>query len=333
MINSAPIIGEAVQDMNCEVMDKTGMDMRKLLDQKWWSEETVAVVTGANRGIGLEIVRQLACKGMTVVLTCRNEKNGLAAMKDLGEAGVGNVHFHILDVQSSQSVSDLAQWLKTMFGGLDILINNAAVAGQGMNWEVMEKAGVDMRQLLFYGTSNETSVYDDESVTTCIDINYYGTKRVVKGLLSLLRESSYRPRIVNVSSLHGLLKMMPNPVLQKQLSDMDIISEEFLDSMLSQFLDDVKQKKNLEEKGWPTPFSAYKMSKICMNAYTRLLARELCDKAYVNCIHPGYVRTGMTYDTGDLSPSEGAQNVVKLALFPLGGPSGKYFIEKEISGF
>ncbi|XP_057840976.2 (+)-neomenthol dehydrogenase [Cryptomeria japonica] len=303
------------------------------MDEKWWSVETVAVVTGGNRGIGLEIVRQLACKGMTVVLTCRNEKNGLAAMKDLGEAGLDNVHFHILDVQSSQSISDLAKWLKTMFGGLDILINNAAVLGQGMNWEVMDKTGVDMRKVLFYGTSNETSVYDHESVTKCIDINYYGTKRVVKGLLSLLRESSGRPRIVNVSSLHGLLKMMPNRVLQKQLSDMDIVSEEFLDSILSQFLDDVKQKKSLEEKGWPAPFSAYKMSKICVNAYTRLLARELCDKAYVNCIRPGYVRTGMTYGTGDLSPSEGAENVVKLALFPLGGPSGKFFNEKEISDF
>lgn len=291
------------------------------------------MVTGANRGIGLEIVRQLACKGVTVVLTCRNENNGLAAMKELGEAGLDNVHFHILDVQSSQSVSDLAQWLKTMFGGLDILINNAAVSGQDMNWEVMNKTGVDLRQVMIYGTSNETCVYDHESVTTSIDINYYGTKRVVNGLISLLRESPSRPRIVNVSSLYGLLKMIPNPMLQKQLADMDIVNEDFLDSILSQFSEDVKQKKNLEEKGWPAPFSAYKMSKICMNAYTRLLARELSDKAYVNCIHPGYVRTGMTYGTGDLSASEGAENVVKLALFPPGGPSGNYFIEKEISGF
>ncbi|XP_057840983.1 (+)-neomenthol dehydrogenase [Cryptomeria japonica] len=303
------------------------------MDQKWWSEETVAVVTGANRGIGLEIVRQLACKGVTVVLTCRNENNGLAAMKDLGEAGLDNVHFHILDVQSSQSVSDLAQWLKTMFGGLDILINNAAVLGQGMDWEVMDKTGVDVRQVIVYGTSNETSVYDHESATTCIDINYYGTKRVVNSLISLFRESFGRPRIVNVSSIYGLLKMMPNPVLQKQLDDMDIVSEDFLDSILSQFSEDVKQKKNMEEKGWPAPFSAYKMSKICLNAYTRLLARELSDKAYANCIHPGYVKTEMTYGTGDLSPSEGAENVVNLSLLPPGGPSGKYFSEKEITDF
>ena len=79
------------------------------------------IVAGTNRGIGFEIVRQLACKGMTVALTCCNEKNGLAAMKELSE-GVENVHFHILDLQSSQSVSDLTRWLKTMFRGLDVVI-------------------------------------------------------------------------------------------------------------------------------------------------------------------------------------------------------------------
>ncbi|XP_057840732.1 (+)-neomenthol dehydrogenase [Cryptomeria japonica] len=304
------------------------------MDQKWWSGETVAVVTGANRGIGLEIVRQLARKGMTVVLTCRNEKNGLAAMKEVGEAGLDNVRFHILDVQSSQSVSDLAKWLKTIFGGFDILINNAAVSGQDMNWEVMNKTGVDLRQLLLSSEgSNETCVYDYESARTCIDINYYGTKRVVKGLQPLLRETFGRPRIVNVTSVYGLVKMMPNPELQKQLSDIDKVSEEFLDSMVSQFLEDVKQNKNLEEKGWPVPFSGYKMSKICINTYTRLLARELSDKVTVNCVHPGYVKTGMTGGTGDLSPSEGAESVVKLALSPPGGPSGNFYIEKEIGGF
>ena len=80
------------------------------------------IVVGANRGIGFEIVHQLACKEMTVVLTCHNEKNGLASIKELSEGGVENVHFHVLDVQSSQSVSDLAQWLKTMFRGLDVVI-------------------------------------------------------------------------------------------------------------------------------------------------------------------------------------------------------------------
>ncbi|KAH9294839.1 hypothetical protein KI387_038427, partial [Taxus chinensis] len=181
----------------------------------------------------------------------------------------------------------------------------------------------------FYGTSNETAVYDFERTRTCIDINYYGTKRVVRGLLPLLRKSSNgrRPRIVNVSSLHGLLKLMPNPLLQKQLSDMDNVTEDFLDSMLMEFLEDVKRNTKVEEKGWPAPFSAYKMSKMCINTYTRVLAGELSEVVYVNCIHPGYVKTGMTFDTGDISASEGAENVVQLALFPPGGASGKFFIE------
>ncbi|KAH9325821.1 hypothetical protein KI387_005999, partial [Taxus chinensis] len=219
-------------------------------EEKWWNKETVAMVTGANRGIGLEIVRQLACKGITVVLTCRNEQQGLAAAQALVEGGLHNVHFHILDVQSSESVSNLAQWLHNKFGGLDILINNAGVIGQDMNWEIMREKGLDMRQLLFYGTSNETAVYDFERTRTCIDINYYGTKRVVRGLLPLLRKSSNgrRPRIVNVSSLHGLLKLMPNPLLQKQLSDMDNVTEDFLDSMLMEFLEDVKRNTKVEEK-------------------------------------------------------------------------------------
>ena len=62
-----------------------------------WKMIIGQIVAGVNRGIGFEIVFQLACKGMTVVLTCHNEKNGLAAMKELSE-GVENVHFHILDV-------------------------------------------------------------------------------------------------------------------------------------------------------------------------------------------------------------------------------------------
>ena len=103
-----------------------------------------------------------------------------------------------------------------------------------MNWEVMRKSGLDLRQvLLAFGVSNEICVYDYESAFTCIDINYYGIKRVVKPLLPLLREIFCRARIINVSSVYGLVKMMLNPVLQRELSNMDKISEEFLDSMLS----------------------------------------------------------------------------------------------------
>ncbi|XP_021833950.1 (+)-neomenthol dehydrogenase-like [Prunus avium] len=76
-----------------------------------------AVVTGANKGIGLETVRQLASNGFTVVLTSRDEKRGLEAVEKLKESGrSGQVVFHQLDVASSATVASLAAFIKTQFG-------------------------------------------------------------------------------------------------------------------------------------------------------------------------------------------------------------------------
>lgn len=81
-----------------------------------------AVVTGANKGIGFESVRQLAKAGVTVVLTARNEKRGTEATKAVIESGLSNVVFHQLDVQDKQSIADLAKFVTTEFGRLDILV-------------------------------------------------------------------------------------------------------------------------------------------------------------------------------------------------------------------
>lgn len=82
----------------------------------------MAVVAGSSRGIGLETVRHLAKQGLTVVLTARNHAYGLAIAKSVVDEGYPNVHFHQLDVQSDQSVSLLADWIKNKFGGIDILV-------------------------------------------------------------------------------------------------------------------------------------------------------------------------------------------------------------------
>ena len=82
-----------------------------------------AVVTGANKGIGLETVRQLASNGFTVVLTARDEKRGLEAVEKLKESGLsGQVVFHQLDVANPATVASLAEFIKTQFGKLDILV-------------------------------------------------------------------------------------------------------------------------------------------------------------------------------------------------------------------
>ncbi|CAI9770228.1 unnamed protein product [Fraxinus pennsylvanica] len=89
-----------------------------------------AVVTGSNKGIGFEICRQLASNGITVVLTARDEKRGLEAVKKLKVCGFSdNVVFHQLNITDPASVNSLAEFIKSQFGRLDILVNNAGIFG------------------------------------------------------------------------------------------------------------------------------------------------------------------------------------------------------------
>ena len=89
---------------------------------RWWSSETVAVVTGGNRGIGFEIARQLADHGLTVILTSRESSAGLEAANVLRELGL-SVDFHQLDVLDSLSIKTFAEWIQQTHGGLDVLVS------------------------------------------------------------------------------------------------------------------------------------------------------------------------------------------------------------------
>lgn len=89
---------------------------------RWWTSETVAVVTGANRGIGFEMVKQLAGHGLTVILTSRDENVGVEAAKVLQEGGF-NVDFHRLDILDTSSIQDFCQWIKEKYGFIDVLVS------------------------------------------------------------------------------------------------------------------------------------------------------------------------------------------------------------------
>uniref|UniRef100_A0ACD5UD67 Uncharacterized protein n=1 Tax=Avena sativa TaxID=4498 RepID=A0ACD5UD67_AVESA len=160
--------------------------------------------------------------------------------------------------------------------------------------------------------------------------NYYGTKHVTEALLPLLRSSS-DGRIVNVSSNYGLLKHIGSEEVRRELNDIGSLTEERLDEMLDKFLGDFEAGE-LEAHRWPTKFSAYKVAKAAMNAYSRILARRH-PALRVNCAHPGFVNTDMSMGSGVLTPEEGARNVVKVALLPDGGPTGVYFANGEEASF
>lgn len=89
---------------------------------RWWSKETIAVVTGGNRGIGFEICRQLAAHGLTVILTSRDASAGAESIKILQEGGL-DVVYHRLDIVHESSINHFVEWLQQNYGGLDILVN------------------------------------------------------------------------------------------------------------------------------------------------------------------------------------------------------------------
>ncbi|KAI9110086.1 hypothetical protein K1719_019127 [Acacia pycnantha] len=284
-----------------------------------------AVVTGANKGIGYGICKQLSSNGVRVVLTARDPKKGLEAVERLGsEFGVsGQVVFHQLDVTDSASASSLANFIKTIFGKLDILVNNAGIAGLHADRNALEKGiHVDWRKI-----AKQTY----ESADATIRANYYGAKQVSEALIPLL-ELSGSPRIVNVSSSLGQLENLPSGWSKGVLSDAENLTEEKLDEVLKQFLEDFKEG-SLETKGWwATDTSVYTISKAALNGYTRLLANQYPSMC-INAVCPGHVRTDLSFNTGNLTADEGAQSVVRVALLPNGAHSGVFFNQNQVASF
>jgi NAD(P)-dependent dehydrogenase (short-subunit alcohol dehydrogenase family) len=145
----------------------------------------IALVTGANRGIGFEVCRQLATEGFLVLLTARDARKAKAAADALSRAG--RVEPLALDVADANSIAKAAAEVARRHGQLDILINNAGINYD--TWETVENADIN-------GTVMET-------ITT----NLLGPWRVCQAFLPLLRKSR-AGRIVNVSSESGSLAHM-----------------------------------------------------------------------------------------------------------------------------
>jgi len=144
------------------------------------NDRPVALVTGANRGIGLEVARGLARLGTTVVIGARDTRKGEAAVGKLASEGLA-AHAIVLDVADGASVDRLAGELGPRFGRLDVLVNNAAA---------------------FADWTETASAADLAGARSVLDINLFGAWRVTQALLPLLRRGG-RGRIVNVSSGAG----------------------------------------------------------------------------------------------------------------------------------
>lgn len=149
-------------------------------------DQTIAVVTGANRGIGLEIVRQLAARGMRVILASRDVDKGGAAADALRDAGLA-VEAMPLDVADPASCHAAHDWLARRFDRIDVLVNNAGILIDRSNMSALDLPIAMLRETL--------------------DTNLIGVLQVTQALVPLLKRSRHG-RIVNLSSGLGQLSEM-----------------------------------------------------------------------------------------------------------------------------
>ncbi len=147
---------------------------------------TIALVTGANKGIGLEAARQLGARGFTVLAGARDEERGLEAEQALRADGA-DARFIRLDVTDDTSVRQAAEWIGREYGRLDILVNNAGIA-----------------------RGNLPSETDLDAMREVYEVNVFGVILVTNAMLPLLRRAP-AARIVNVSSEVGSISSMTDP--------------------------------------------------------------------------------------------------------------------------
>lgn len=156
----------------------------------------IALITGANKGIGRAAAEQLASRGATVLIGARNEQRGNAAATAMQAAGY-DAHPVMVDVTDPATISEAQGWIQERFGRLDILINNAGISGSGA---VSPEAVLDQLP----------SRVEPDLVRNVFETNFFGVINVTNAMLPLLRRSR-APRIVNVSSAVASLTLAADP--------------------------------------------------------------------------------------------------------------------------
>ncbi|KAF1925422.1 carbonyl reductase [Didymella exigua CBS 183.55] len=284
------------------------------------SYSRIGVVTGANKGVGLAIVRQLALQypksplnngPFLIYLTARDKGRGEAALKQLeqdsqlkqakalrADGGLAEIKYHYLDITDESSIKGLAKHLKEAHTeGIDFVINNAGIALDG---------------------------FDSNIVKETLHTNYYNTMLASRTFFPLLNPTG---RIVNVASSSGALSKYSDAVRERFLA---ANTEDDVTAIMHDFASAVEQGKE-KEAGFPS--AAYATSKAGCIGGTKALARaerERGRKRLVNACCPGYVNTDMSKGNGTKTPDQGAQTPVLLAIQDIGGKTGEFWRDGKV---
>jgi NAD(P)-dependent dehydrogenase (short-subunit alcohol dehydrogenase family) len=262
----------------------------------------IVLVTGGNRGIGLEICRQLDELGYKIILGSRNPEKGTEAAKTLSE----KVIVKQLDITNEESIQQLFTYIDSCFGKLDVLINNAAIGeinhgyksdifGNVKNFMDKELPVLSHSIKSIIPLMRKTGIAPEREnvgnislnkVRLLLETNLFGAWRMIQVFLPLLSRSD-SGRIINISSGMGEL-----------------------DSLTGEY-------------------PSYSLSKAYLNALTIMFANELKNKAIsVNAMCPGWVRTDSGGRNAPRSVSQGADTVVWLTT-EKDIPTGKFFRDRK----
>jgi NAD(P)-dependent dehydrogenase (short-subunit alcohol dehydrogenase family) len=198
------------------------------------NKSKVALITGANKGLGFEMARQLGKDGITVVLGARDPKAGEAAAAKLRGEGI-DAYFLKLDVTNAADHAAAAAYLKDKFGGLDILINNAGISAETLG-------------------SGKQGTPSSDVLHRTFDTNFFAPVALTQALLPLLRKSD-AGRIVNMSSILGSQTLHADPT--SPIYDFKALAYDSSKAALNSFtihlayeLKDTKIKVNSAHPGW-----------------------------------------------------------------------------------
>jgi len=165
-------------------------------------DKSVALVTGANQGIGLQIAKDLVAHGFTVLVGSRNLERGEAAAREVGP----EAHALQLDVTDQASITAAAEHIRKELGRLDVLINNAAISN------TRKKPGQSVAE---YAATTRPSIVSLDEMRAVWETNVFGVLAVTQAMLPLLREAQ-AARIVNVSSGVGSLTAVADPAFPRR---------------------------------------------------------------------------------------------------------------------
>jgi NAD(P)-dependent dehydrogenase (short-subunit alcohol dehydrogenase family) len=159
-------------------------------------DKRIALVTGANQGVGLQVAKKLVANGVTVLLGSRDFERGEAAVNEIGTGAVALQ----LDVTDRISIATAAERIRKEFGRLDLLVNNAAISNT-------RKGSLSLQEYARISLASNASL---DEVHAVWETNVFGVLAIYQAMLPLLRESS-DARIVNVSSGVGSLTTNADP--------------------------------------------------------------------------------------------------------------------------